>query len=433
MSIEDRWFNKVVDPMTGKITREKAARHNVGRRWRVHYTDPEGKGRSKSFHKRGPAEDFDRKVNIDVTEGRWIDPVGPKTPFEVAADEWIRNRSDLSHNAFITYETRLKMSILPRWGKVSIGTISPIAIREWLTELGNEYSPKTISLTFMIFQSVMIQAVLDKRIPASPCTAIKSPAIRLVPVMPLPLIAAHALIAAAPDHLRLVPALAAFAGVRQGEALGLTEDRVNVLHQVFTIDRQRAGRPGLGQCLAPTKNPSSDRVQPIPDRLASAFTFHLERLPPRPIRVTVFRERGRSAKGETHTVRPIFRTSNDTLLSGANFGQQWTGVWQQAVADLRALGTDAGAIAADALEVDHSLHDLRHLYASTLIAGGADVKDTQRAMGHASASTTLDVYGHLWPGSEDRIRGVVDAMWSREVDAGDLINLADRRSYSAAT
>jgi integrase len=32
----------------------------------------------------------------------------------------------------------------------------------------------------------------------------------------------------------------------------------------------------------------------------------------------------------------------------------------------------------------------------------------QRALGHASASTTLDVYGHLWPGDEDRIRAAVD-------------------------
>jgi hypothetical protein len=28
-------------------------------------------------------------------------------------------------------------------------------------------------------------------------------------------------------------------------------------------------------------------------------------------------------------------------------------------------------------------------------------------LGHESASTTLDTYGHLWPGDEDRIRAAV--------------------------
>ena len=36
------------------------------------------------------------------------------------------------------------------------------------------------------------------------------------------------------------------------------------------------------------------------------------------------------------------------------------------------------------------------------------MKAVQHAFGHASATTTLDTYGHLWPGDEDRIRQAVD-------------------------
>jgi integrase len=53
-------------------------------------------------------------------------------------------------------------------------------------------------------------------------------------------------------------------------------------------------------------------------------------------------------------------------------------------------------------------HDLRHAYASLLIGAGCSVKAVQHALGHASASTTLDLYSHLWPGDEDRIRDAVD-------------------------
>ncbi|MGO8937898.1 MAG: tyrosine-type recombinase/integrase, partial [Mycobacterium sp.] len=49
-------------------------------------------------------------------------------------------------------------------------------------------------------------------------------------------------------------------------------------------------------------------------------------------------------------------------------------------------------------------HDLRHFYASGLIAAGCDVVTVQRALGHTSAATTLSTYAHLWPNAEDRTR-----------------------------
>jgi integrase len=42
-------------------------------------------------------------------------------------------------------------------------------------------------------------------------------------------------------------------------------------------------------------------------------------------------------------------------------------------------------------------HDLRHTCASLLIAQGASVKAVQAQLGHASATVTLDRYGHLFP------------------------------------
>jgi integrase len=40
-------------------------------------------------------------------------------------------------------------------------------------------------------------------------------------------------------------------------------------------------------------------------------------------------------------------------------------------------------------------HDLRHYAVSSLIAQGADIKLLQAIAGHASATVTLDTYGHL--------------------------------------
>ena len=40
-------------------------------------------------------------------------------------------------------------------------------------------------------------------------------------------------------------------------------------------------------------------------------------------------------------------------------------------------------------------HDLRHRAASIWLGAGADPKDVQRILGHASAAMTMDLYGHL--------------------------------------
>lgn len=52
----------------------------------------------------------------------------------------------------------------------------------------------------------------------------------------------------------------------------------------------------------------------------------------------------------------------------------------------------------------YKVHDLRHFLASGLIAAGCDVVTVQRALGHASAQTTLRTYSHLWPTAEDKTR-----------------------------
>ena len=44
------------------------------------------------------------------------------------------------------------------------------------------------------------------------------------------------------------------------------------------------------------------------------------------------------------------------------------------------------------------LHTLRHTFATYLLAAGTPVKEVQELLGHASATTTLNVYGHVVAG-----------------------------------
>jgi integrase len=56
------------------------------------------------------------------------------------------------------------------------------------------------------------------------------------------------------------------------------------------------------------------------------------------------------------------------------------------------------------VSIEYRPHDLRHFYASGLIAAGCDVVTVQRALGHSSAAITLTTNSHLWPDANDRTR-----------------------------
>jgi integrase len=70
----------------------------------------------------------------------------------------------------------------------------------------------------------------------------------------------------------------------------------------------------------------------------------------------------------------------------------------------------AWARANRAAETKVRFHDLRHFYASALISAGCSVKAVQHALGHASATETLDTYAHLWPSDEDQTRGAIEQL-----------------------
>ncbi len=57
-------------------------------------------------------------------------------------------------------------------------------------------------------------------------------------------------------------------------------------------------------------------------------------------------------------------------------------------------------------------HDLRHTCASLLVAAGAHPKLIQARLGHASITTTLDRYGHLFPSVEEALADALDATFN---------------------
>jgi integrase len=65
------------------------------------------------------------------------------------------------------------------------------------------------------------------------------------------------------------------------------------------------------------------------------------------------------------------------------------------------------------LQINCTLHELRHTHASQLIAAGLDVLTISRRIGHASPAITLEVYGHMFKNTDVRAAEIMEAAFSR--------------------
>jgi integrase len=62
-----------------------------------------------------------------------------------------------------------------------------------------------------------------------------------------------------------------------------------------------------------------------------------------------------------------------------------------------------------------TLHSLRHVHASMLIASGMDILTISRRLGHSTPTVTLGVYGHLIHGSDDRAAQIMAAAFGKVI------------------
>jgi len=341
--------------------------------WRARYRAPGGQSRSRTFKRKVDAERFLTGVEHDKLTGGYVDPRAGRVTFAEYAERW-RAAQVWRPSTASAVETSFRRHLLPRFGNRPLATIRPSEVQTWVRELADTLAPATVRLALRFFSTAMHAAVADRLITVSPCVGVKLPEIERTRVVPLETDRVRALVDAMPERYRGLVVVGAGTGVRQGEAFGVTVDRVDFLRRVLTVDRQivtpARGAPRLG----PPKTAASRRTVPLPDAVLDALAQHLGRYPAGANSLVFTNERGEAIR------RSVFSR-----------------LWRPAVA---AAGLPAGT----------SFHDLRHYYASLLIRHGESVKVVQARLGHASAAETLDTYSHLWPDSEDRTRAAVDSV-----------------------
>lgn len=274
-----------------------------------------------------------------------------------------------------SYKTTVKTHLKPGLGAIKLETLNAHTIQSLYNRLGAQesdnkaLSPKTIKNVHGVLHKALQQAVANGYIRFNPTDACILPRIEKKEIRPLDEDQIRTFLKTIKGHpyedLFLVTL---FTGLREGEALGLTWDCVDLNKGMLLINKQlQLVRGTKGEyALVPTKN-----------------------------------SKGRSITVAPFVVTALHRVRRSQLEDRLRYGECWAdsgfvftdelGCHLKHITvykNFKKVVTDMGC-------PEIRFHDLRHSYAVASIRSGDDIKTVQENLGHATASFTLDVYGHV--------------------------------------
>jgi len=308
-----------------------------------------------------------------LVTGQWADPRAGKETFQAYAERW-RTRQVHAPNTQDAFERILRVHVYPHIGGMRLDAVAPADIQELVRRWSDSAAPTTVEARYTIMATVFRGAIRDRILPASPCLDVRLPRIEpksaLVPISTETVLALHG---ALPPRYRAFLTLGAGTGMRRGELLGLTLDRVSVAFGTIRIDRQLARSSTSDQVVfSVPKTQASVRTIGVAEFLLDAVAAHV-------------------ATYGTHRSGLVFTSEIGSPVGTSVLHRAWTFAAKQ-------IGTEA------------TPHDLRHYFASVQIAGGCSIKKLQQMLGHKSATETWDTYGHLIGDEDDRSRAVIQAV-----------------------
>ena len=349
--------------------------------WRARWRTPDGRSRSQTFSRKVDAEQHLISIERSKLTAAYIDPAAGRVTFEDYVTRWMKSQV-WRPSTQVRVEGVLQNHLIPRLGPRPLKSVGRSEVQALVRALSETLAPGTVNGIYTILVSVYRAAVRDRLLASVPWEGVKLP--RQVARRVEPLTAEQIALLADDigDRYRPLIIVGAGAGLRVGEALGLTSDKVDFLRRSLSVTQQAVTVKRI-TTLAPPKTPASTRTVPVGETVLADLAAWFERNP---------RSRGELLVGD---------------LAGAPIPQnRFSQTWARTV---ERVGLPPGT----------RYHDLRHTFASALISAGCSVKAVQVALGHESATTTLNTYAHLWPSDSDRTRAAVDAFLTPDQEAKD--------------
>lgn len=346
-------------------------------RWEARYTvgrDP-GTGMQVQRSAYGSTQkEVRQKLAQAIAE---IDSGVYQAPNKVTVAEWMKEwlttfcEGKIKPLSYQTYSGLIKNHITPAIGAVELQSLRGSHIQKLyngMTKAG--LSGKLVRNVSAVLHKSFDMAIKQGIIRTNPCDGAELPKVERHEIKPLadneiPLF----LSAIDNSPMRNAYALCLFAGLREGECLGLSWKQVDFQKGRITISQQlqQSKTGGCKYYIAPsTKSGKPRTIEPPP----IAFEY-------------LRAEKKRQAENRLKA-GPAWNNPDDLVFTNET-GRHYV---------ILTFYKNFKKIAASIGRPDARPHDLRHTAATVAISSGADIKSVQDMLGHATASFTLNVYAH---------------------------------------
>ncbi|MGG1661748.1 tyrosine-type recombinase/integrase [Brevibacillus sp. NRS-1366] len=321
------------------------------------------------------------KFRQEVEAGEYIAP--EKMTLVSFVDEW-REKYAVKHLETKTanqYMSCLKNRILPALGHLRLDQVKPLHVMDFLESLSKDnsrqdgkkgsLSSSSIQYHHRVLKNIFNRAVEWKVIKSNPVASVQKPKVVYKENLPYDESEVQTLLVALQRelfHWRMMITLALTTGLRLGELLGLEWKHVDLNNGVIEVLQSVASSTRGDIVLKEPKTKNSKRKVSLP---ASVLT-ELQRysLHCRKERLKI----GDAWQGGEHSF--VFSQANGTPFyprSPYHWFRKFTK--KHGLRHIR-------------------FHDLRHTSATLLISQGVHAKIISERLGHATISTTMNIYGH---------------------------------------
>ncbi len=283
---------------------------------------------------------------------------------------------------FRGYEQIVRVHLVPGLGRVRVDRLTPAQVQAFINAKleDPDLSPRTVQYMFAVLRAALGRAVKWGIVARNVCDVVDGPRVERQEVKPFTRAeAAQLLEAARGDRLEALYSVALALGLRQGEALGLQWDDVDLEDGVLHV-RQQLLRTNRKLVLAPVKTAKSRREIVMPASIVAGLREH----------------RQRSISAGKAAIGFVFSTTNGMPLDARNVVRRFKSLLEKA-----------------GLPGTVRFHDLRHSAASLMLAQGISPKVLQSILGHSQIQVTMDVYAHVMPELHRDAAERMDAIFAR--------------------
>lgn len=287
-------------------------------------------------------------------------------------EEWLEGsaRPSVRPGSYASYASLIRVHLIPELGHVPLAKLTPQQIQALMNrKLASGLSPRRVAMIRGTLRTALNQALRWGLVARNVATLVSPPRAAHFEVRPLDPAQARAFLdAVRGDRLEALYTVALAIGLRQGEALGLRWEEVDLEAGVVRV-RHSLQRIDGGLRLVEPKSARSRRTIVLPDVARDALRVH--RLRQTEQRLAIGAEWDESGF--------VFTTALGRPLNDSNV----THMFQR---HLERAGLPR-----------QRFHDLRHACASLLLAQGVSPRTVMDILGHSQITLTLNTYSHVTP------------------------------------